>query len=227
MVGRLSHEEVDRRFRTEDLEPLEPYLRADAERRCRCLRCGTTRWVRLRNLRRADTFPCRWCHGWESWLPWSETARARAAQWRPINSSIKDSIAAIERIGMVPLTPAGDEFTPIGFLCPRCGETGVTVPERIDGAGDRDWYGCPRCALDHTRQVLADAPALFETYGLRLLDGCRGEYTPQAAECLACETRRKVALADLRDGTAPLCWTCTHGIRVDEPHRIYLSAYGE
>ncbi|HEY5000999.1 MAG TPA: hypothetical protein VII15_04090, partial [Candidatus Cryosericum sp.] len=23
-------------------------------------------------------------------------------------------------------------------------------------------------------------------------------------------------------GAAPLCWTCTHGIRPDEPHRVYL-----
>ena len=67
------------------------------------------------------------------------------------------------------VTPPGDAYTAIGFLCPCCGEIGGV---------------------------------------------------PQDAEWLACGTPRKVSLAELRDGTAPLYWTCPHGIRPDEPHRI-------
>ncbi len=68
---------------------------------------------------------------------------------------------------------------------------------------------------------------MFAANGLRLLGPCRGEYAPQAAECLTCGTERRVSYAALRDGTAPLCWTCTHGIRPDEPHRVYLVHFPE
>lgn len=184
------------------------------------MECGTRRWVKLRTLRR-DGIACRWCHGWRKWLPWSEEARERASRWRAISTSPEESVRKLWLVGLVPLTPPGDEFTPVGFVCPACGETGVTVPERI-GDGERGYFGCPRCAQDRKRRVREDAPELFAANGLRLLGPCRGEYAPQAAECVTCGTERHVSYAELRDGTAPLCWTCTHGIRPDEPHRVYL-----
>lgn len=30
-----------------------------------------------------------------------------------------------------------------------------------------------------------------------------------------------------RDGSAPLCWTCAHGIAPDEPHRVYLFQFAK
>ena len=220
MGRRITAGAADERFAVAGLEPLEPYVSRTSERRCRCRRCGTTRWVKLSVLDRGG-IACRWCHGWEKWVPWSQTARERAATWRSIDTSPEASLAKVEQLGLLAVTPPGDEYTPVGFLCPRCGETGVTVPERI-GRGERGYFGCPRCAAQHTRQALDEAPRVFDEHGLRLTGRCRGEYVPQDAECLACGTLRKVALAELRDGTASLCWTCTHGIRPDEPHRIYL-----
>lgn len=220
MGRRITPEEADERLAAAGLEPLEPYTSTTAERRCRCQRCGTTRWVKLSVLTTAG-IACRWCHGWERWEPWSQRARDLAASWRTIDRSSEASLAKVERLGLVPLTPPGDEFTPIGFLCPRCGETGVTVPERI-GSSERGYFGCPRCLAARTREALDEAPEVFRKHGLQLVGRCRGEYVPQEAECLTCGTRRKVAPAELRDGTAPLCWTCTHGIRPDEQHRIYL-----
>lgn len=220
MGRRITPEEAEDRFVAAGLEPLEPYTSRTAERRCRCQRCGTTRWVKLAVLT-GGGIACRWCHGWEKWEPWSHWARDLAASWRTINASSEASLSKVERLGLVPLTPPGDEFTPIGFLCPHCGETGVTVPERI-ASGERGYFGCPRCRAVRTREVLEDAPEVFRKHGLQLEARCRGEYVPQEAQCLTCGIRRKVALAELRDGTAPLCWTCTHGIRPDEPHRIYL-----
>jgi hypothetical protein len=220
MGRRITTDEANKRFTAVGLEPLEPYASRTAERRCRCTRCGTVRWVKLSVLDRGG-IACRWCHGWAKWEPWSRRARNRAASWRTIDTSPEASIATIEGQGLVPLTRPGDEFSPVGFLCPHCGETGVTVPERIRGS-DRDYYGCPRCQAAKTREVLGEAPDVFRAHGLELVGRARGEYVHQAAVCLTCGTRRKVALADLRDGTAPLCWTCTHGIRPDEPHRIYL-----
>ena len=42
------------------------------------------------------------------------------------------------------------------------------------------------------------------------------------AECLGCGLLRHVSYRDAVDGTGAACWTCTHGIRPDEPHRVYL-----
>lgn len=220
MGRRLTEAEADERLCAAGLEPLEPYVNRATERRCRCIRCGTTRWVKLQVLG-SGGLACRWCHGWETWTSWSHEARSRAAAWRPIRIDPSESLAALARTGVIAVTPPGDEFEPIGFLCPTCGETGVTVPERI-GDGDRNYYGCPRCSAAHTSEVLAGADAVYEANGLRLLARCRGEYVPQPAECITCGVIRRVSLAALKAGAAPLCWTCTHGIRPDEPHRIYL-----
>jgi hypothetical protein len=103
----------------------------------------------------------------------------------------------------------------------RCGERGVTMPERISEERP-GWFGCQRCAQDQKAAVRADAPAVFEANGLQLIGPCRGEYAPQTCTCSGCGSLRSVAYAELLAGTARLCWTCTHGIRVDEPHRVYL-----
>lgn len=66
----------------------------------------------------------------ESWGSWSQEARAMAATWRAIRGE-DFSIAQLRILGVVALTPIGDEFTPVGALCPTCGEMFVTVPERI------------------------------------------------------------------------------------------------
>lgn len=224
MGRQITQDEAAARFRERRLEPLEKYRSRDSELRCRCQRCGTTRWVKLSNLSRPDSVACRWCQGWEKWEPWSVEVRARTKQWREINTSPEDSLAAVERLGLIAVTPPGDEFAPIGFLCPRCRETGVTVPERI-GTGERGWFGCPRCLQARTAEALAEAPNVFEANGLRLRGRCRGEYVPQAAECLECGTPRRVSLAALKEGTAPLCWVCTYGIRPDEPPRVYLAHF--
>ncbi len=42
------------------------------------------------------------------------------------------------------------------------------------------------------------------------------------AECHGCGLVRHVRYMDAVNGTGPACWTCTHGIRPDEPHRVYL-----
>jgi hypothetical protein len=39
---------------------------------------------------------------------------------------------------------------------------------------------------------------------------------------MTCGVERAISYNDLRLGSAPLCWTCTYGIRPDEPHRVYL-----
>jgi len=70
--------------------------------------------------------------------------------------------------------------------------------------------------------VVARAAEVFAEHGLELLGRCTGEYADQDARCLTCGSSRNVSYRELVDGTAPLCWTCTHGIRVDEPHRVYL-----
>ena len=100
-------------------------------------------------------------------------------------------------------------------------ELGVTMPERIHEERP-GWFGCERCAQNHKAAVRKDAPAVFEANGLQLVGPCRGEYVPQACTCAGCGSLRSVAYAELVAGTARLCWTCTHGIRADEPHRVYL-----
>jgi hypothetical protein len=143
-----------------------------------------------------------------------------AARDRPIRGP-GWSAGRIAVIGGIPLTPVGDEFTPVGCLCPACGESYVTVPERISD-GRPDWYACAPCALGRKRAVKADAAEVFARAGLRLLAPLTGEHVLQPVECLGCGAARQVRYRDARDGTAPLCWTCTHGIRWDEPHRVYL-----
>ena len=213
-------EAIEGEFRAAGLEPLAPYTRAVDERPCRCMRCGTRRWVRLRVLRRGG-IACRWCHGWAKWEPWAEQARARALRHGRALGAPEESLRRIGTRNLAPITPVGDLYTPVGVVCLACGETTVQVPERIRDER-RAWYGCGRCAVEHDRAVRADAEEMFAAHGLRLLDRLSGEYVPQRAECLTCGSERPVSYSDLRDGTAPLCWTCTHGIRPDEPHRVYL-----
>ena len=210
---------IDAEFAAAGLEPLAPFTGAADERYCRCVACGTLRWVRLRTLRNGG-IACRWCHGWEKWTPWAAQARSRAASWKPLGT-IKESLNRLHRENLSPLTPVGDLYRPVGVVCLVCGETLVVVPERMHATRSR-WLACDRCALDRKRTVRADAGALFAADGLRLVGPCRGEYAPQRAQCMTCGVERAVSYNDLRLGSAPLCWTCTYGIRPDEPHRVYL-----
>ncbi len=226
----------DQEFRSHDLEPLSPYTRATEERQCRCTRCGTRRWVKLATLRRKDGVACRWCHGWEKWNPWSEHARQLVlerlqefGQLSQARSFFGDQAQSLERLRgekLAPLTEVGDLYQPVGVVCLECGETTVTVPERI--SADRPgWFGCERCSSGRRKKELERAPELFAANGLRLLGPCTGEYVPQKVECIECGSERSVSLDALRRGSAPLCWTCTHGIRPDEPHRVYLIHFAD
>jgi len=211
---------IDAEFRAVGLEPLDPYTRCTEERRCRCTKCGTTRWVKLTNLRNGG-IACRWCHGWAKWAPWAGPARVRAATWRPLGTA-EESLSWLAHADLAPLTPVGDLYQPVGAVCLVCGETLVTVPERIKSSRGRPgWFSCERCAADRKRRIRADAPQLFEENGLQLLSPCRGEYVPQRARCMTCGVERRVSYNDLRKGSAGECWTCKTGIRPDEPHRVY------
>ena len=202
------------------LEALDRYVNASTSLRVRCTTCGVVRLARVASLRNQGAVGCRWCHGWQQWGPWGETARERAASWRAI-AGPDDVLERLHRERLAPLTAVGDEYTPVGFVCLCCGELGVTMPERIHHERP-GWFGCPRCAQDRKAGVRVNAAALFEANGLKLSGQCRGEYVPQACTCTVCGSPRSVSYAELVVGTAPLCWTCTHGIRPDEPHRVYL-----
>jgi hypothetical protein len=210
---------IDGKFRAAGLKPVAPYAGASEERLCHCETCGTLRRVKLRNLR-SGGIACRWCHGWETWVSWSRQARVSAATWRSLGDE-NESMRRLHQENVAPLTPVGDLFEPVGVVCLACGETFVTVPERIR-AERPGWYGCQRCSTDRKRRVRSDAGKLFTENGLHLLHPCSGEYAPQPVECMTCGAERRVSYNDLRTGSAPLCWTCTFGIRPDEPHRVYL-----
>lgn len=215
----LTAAEADTEFARHGLRPVSPWVNAAAERECVCNRCGTTRWVRLRNLR-SGGIACRWCHGWAKWGPWGQTQRALYGPWRAA-AGPGESLRRLHSEHLAPLTPVGDEFTPVGVVCLRCGETLVALPNRID-PGHPGWDGCERCYQAHKKQVKAEAADVFEAAGMRLVGALTGEYVKQEVVCMGCGSPRRVSLAAARDGTAPLCWTCTHGIRPDEPHRVYL-----
>ena len=210
---------IDAEFRAAGLEPLDAFTSAGDERRCRCTRCGTTRLVRLSNLRQGGV-ACRWCHGWERWTGWSESARTRAARTKPLGTPA-DVLELLRLEHLSALTPMGDLYQPVGVVCLTCGETFVTVPVRIH-AERPGWNACQRCSSDRKRALRVDAAAVFHANGLELLGPCRGEYAPQRARCMTCGVERLVSFHRLQTGSSPLCWTCTHGIRPDEPHRVYL-----
>ncbi len=210
---------IDAQFADAGLEPLDPFASPDAERRCRCTRCSTIRWVRLRVIRRGG-IACRWCHGWAKWSKFEEAARPRAAALERLGTPA-DSVARLRLENLAPLTEVGDLYAPVGVVCLLCGETLVTVPGRIS-AGRPGWFACERCSAVRKHEVLADAERVFRENGLELLAPCRGEYVPQKARCMTCSVERLVSYDDLKRGSAPICWTCTHGIRPDEPHRVYL-----
>lgn len=209
----------DEVFLSAGLQPLEVYANATTERRCLCLRCGTTRYVKASVLRSGGV-ACRWCHGWDKW---TRPTRARAIRSNQTVEGLSAATLAeaFEAHDLLPLGPLHRPDEPVGFLCNKCGETGVTIPSRVYSSR-RNYYGCPRCASARKQAALADAREEFAAHGLRVLKSARGEYVPQRVECMQCGTLRKVSLARLRDGTAPLCWSCTHGITNDEPHRLYL-----
>jgi len=219
MARRRDMASIDMAFTDAGLEPLDLFTTPADERRCRCIHCGTIRWVRLRVIRRAG-IACRWCHGWAKWSKFEERARpgaaARGSLGRPA-----DSLARLRLENLAPLTKVGDLYRPVGVVCLACGETLVTVPERIS-SGRPGWFGCERCSAVRKHAVLADAERVFRDNGLELLAPCRGEYVPHRVRCMTCGVERLVSYDDLKRRSAPLCWTCTHGIRPDEPHRVYL-----
>ena len=217
---------IDDEFRCAGLEPVSAFTRAGDERECRCTRCGTTRWVRLSNLRKGGV-ACRWCHGWDTWTPWGSQARTRAAGWKPIGTP-EESLELLGSVNLAPITPLGDLYAPVGAVCLTCGETLVTVPERIKSSRSRPgWYSCQRCAADRKQRIREDAPTLFESNGLRLLGPCRGEYVAQHTECMTCGAERWVSYSDLLSGTDAECWTCRTGINPKEPHRVYLFHFAD
>ena len=219
MTARGDPVAIDAEFLAVGLEPLAPFTTAGDERLCRCTTCGTDRRVRLRNLRDGG-IACRWCHGWERLTPWAIQARMRASS-RKLLGTIEESLGRLQRWNLAPLTPVGNLYQPVGVVCLLCGETTVVVPGRMNPRRP-SWEGCERCAQERKRSVRVDADGLFAANGLRLLAPCRGEYAPQRAQCMTCGVERLISYNDLRTSSAPLCWTCTHGIRPDEPHRVYL-----
>lgn len=220
MATRISAEEADREFALHGLRPVSPWVNVNDERECVCSRCGTTRWVRLRNLRSPGGVACRWCHGWEKWDPWGRSQRAAYGTWRPA-AGADEALRRLRSEHLAPLTPVGDEFTAVGVVCVRCGETLVTIPAKIN-ARHPGWFGCERCAQARKRALKSDAAEVFAAAGMRLLGPLTGEHVKQDVACLTCGSPRRVSYRETAAGTAPLCWTCTHGIRADEPHRVYL-----
>lgn len=225
-VGKkVTQEQADAEFAAAGLIPLTPYEGINVEREATCTRCGTWRRVTLRSVREPQSYACRWCHGWSHWGPWGEEARKIKLTWSPVRGA-DYSMEILTETGWIPLTPVGDEFTPIGCLCPTCGETFVTVPERFDS--DRpDWFGCQRCATAATRAARSEGAAVYEKAGLRLLEPIRGRWTAYPAECLTCGSLRHVSYQDALYGTGPACWSCTFGILPNEPHRVYLFRFPE
>jgi len=132
--------------------------------------------------------------------------------------TVEESFERLAAENLAPLTPVGDPHQPVGVVCLACGETLVVAPISYPGR----WRACRRCEQVRKREALAGAEAVFAANGLELLEPCRGEYQPQRVRCLKCGTERRVCYNELLDGSAPLCWTCTYGIRPDEPHRVYL-----
>ena len=226
MAEQSKSDQIDAEFRAAGLEPLGEYLGATKERVCRCTHCGTTRYVKLTNIRKGGV-ACRWCHGWEKWLPWGEWARESARTWKSLGTP-EESLEWIQAAGLAPITPVGDLYQAVGAVCLTCGETLVTVPERIMGSKGRPgWFSCDRCAADRKAAIREDAPALFASHGLELIGPCRGEYVAQHARCMKCGVERRVSYNALRSGTEAKCWTCITGIRPEEPHRVYLFHFPE
>jgi hypothetical protein len=217
---KITAAEADEHFRAAGLIPLTEYARQADEREAICTRCGTWRRVTLRALRSPDGIACRWCDGWAKWVPWGNEYREQVRGWRPIRGK-EFSARQIAVTGLMPLTPLGDEFTPVGCLCLKCGETLVTVPERIDERRP-DWFSCARCQIAANRAASQESEKVFADAGLKLLGKVLGRHTPMPVECLTCGILRHVTYNDALNGTGPACWTCTHGIRPDEPHRLYL-----
>ncbi len=180
---KISQEQADEEFRAAGLEPLTEYKRIGDEREAICTRCGTWRRVTLKAVRSPEGVACRWCHGWKSWISWGNKVRESTRRWRDIRGT-KFSASQIAVTELVPLTPIGDEFTPVGCLCPKCGETMVTVPERVSPQRP-DWFGCQRCHTAANRTARGDAEEVYEKAGLRLLGTVRGRWTPSPPSATA------------------------------------------
>lgn len=206
-------------FENYGMEPIGAPVSPSELRPARCRECRTIRWVRLTNLRRGGV-GCQWCHGWAKWPAWAESARAGTTH-RAIRGSdfVRDRLASLY---LRALTEIGDEFTPVGVACIRCGDLDVIVPERLS-----EKWPCGQCYRARRAALRHDAPAVYRSHGLELLGVCRGEFVPQEARCLTCGTVRAVSYRRLVEGTAPLCWSCTYGIRPEDPHRVYLVRFSE
>ncbi len=207
-----------RTFAEAGLTVVGPLVKSTEEQECCCQKCGTKRLVRLSNLRKGGV-ACRWCHGWAKWTAWGEGERQRAMTHRPIRGA--DWVGeALRDMRLIPLTPLGDEFAPVGVVCMECGEMTAVMPERF--VPERGWNGCERCSQHRKTLVRESAGEVFRKAGLRLVGDCHGEFAPQLVECLTCGALRRVSYAAANAGTAPACWVCTTGINANEPHRVYL-----
>jgi hypothetical protein len=205
-------------FATSGLSSLTPFTRVDDEREATYNRCGTWRRVTLRSVCDPERSACRWCDGWKKWTSWGIDARDHARTRRSIRGAVF-SASQIRITGPVAPTKLGDEFTPVGCLCVTRGETLVIVPERVD---PRRPCNCQRCHGAQTRVARTRTADAYVQAGLRLLSPVPGQWTKHPTECLIYDQFRHISYQQVIGRSTPACWTCTHGIRPDEPHRVYL-----
>lgn len=103
---------------------------------------------------------------------------------------------------------------------------GIAGVREVIRHAQRQRGGVP-CKAARPRVLRAEAVKLFAEAGLRLIGGLAGKFALRQVECLKCGSPRKVSFRKVAEGSASLRWTCTYGIRPDEPHRIYLFHFAD
>ena len=191
---RVESSEIEDVFTRAGLEPLEPYVKNDHPRHCRCTRCGRETSPTFSNLRKG-TGGCKYCAG-------------RAVVPAEID-------AAFFAAGLEPLEDFVGADTGRRCRCAKCGN--VVSPS---WTSLRAGKGCAYCA--RTRVTPDAVELVFSAAALEPLEPYVNSHTPRHSRCLRCGAEAFPTYSNLQSGQGG-CPTCAEfGFNPTLPSVLYL-----
>lgn len=178
MAKKLDSQTVDKVFAAQNLQPLEPYVSKDHNRRCVCVTCGRESLVRYAHVR--DGGKCAFCSG-------------KRVDLEEVEELFKAS-------DLVPLEPYTKNTKPRKCRCSRCGnEVSPSYSNLQKGSG-----GCAICA--GRRVDLVKVEEGFSINGLLPLEPYIGSDNPRLCVCVFCKNQVSPSWSSVKAGKS--CGYC-------------------
>ena len=208
-MTKIAEAEADEFFLRIKLTPLEPYVRSNAPRKCKCQVCKSIVYPRLNDVKKAKS--CVKCQGKLSGKKFQ------------LSQKKVDAIAKKMKIEL--LEPYTNSRTPIRSKCLVCDQIIYPTIGRLNAG-----VGCINCGRVRTAQSriipIEIAMADFKRSKLKLLSDYKNNKTPVQVLCLVCKKRSTKSYKDLKSGRR--CYTCGRNAasksrRLDNQYKLDLA----